>query len=298
MSTYGVLPTGFVRKPLQQTLAEFETRMVATFGPGVIQTAQSPLGQINGLMADAIAAEWETLQDAYASFDVDQAENSRLDILAKLRRLERPEGEAEADFRLRITNQDQADISFTANLNRLRAIDGVTWASVRVNSTNAADDLGLPAHNVAYAVIGGDDEVVGERVYQLSVGGIPLFGNTEISVEADGYCQRVRFIRPTDVPIRVEVDVRHIPDACNCAPPSIGTIKDYLVAAFAGSCGYRNGDTVTADRVAVEAGGVGDIKVVEVRIAKNADLIVADELETTIFERPVILAPYVTIRYV
>jgi len=127
---------------------------------------------------------------------------------------------------------------------------------------------------------------------------VELYGNTEISVTVEGYCRRVRFIRPADVPIRVEIDVQHIPDGCNCAPPSIGTIQDFVLAAFAGQCGYRNGDTVTKDRVAAETARIGDLKIVDVRIARNADLIVLDEIETTLFERPVIINPYLSVRYV
>lgn len=296
--TYGVVPTGFSRKPLPVILAEIEEAMIAAFGPGVIQTSQSPLGQINGLMADLTSETLEVIEDAYQSFDIDQVEGPRLDMLSKLRRLSRHAGESDTDFRVRITNQGQADIKLTANVNRLKALDGVTWASAHENASSVASGLGMPAHSAAYAVVGGDDEEVGYQVYQLSVPGVELYGNTEVSIVADGYCQRVRFIRPVDVPIRVEIDVRHIPDGCNCVPPSVGTITEFVIAAFADNCGYRNGDTVTKDRVAAEAARIGDLKIVEVRIARNANLIVLDEIETTLFERPVIISPYVTVRYV
>ncbi|WP_019997239.1 hypothetical protein [Aureimonas ureilytica] len=296
--TYGVLPSGFVRKSQATILDEIEQRNVSTFGAGVIQTSVSPLGQINGVFTDAAVDFWETAEDVYASFDPDQADGIRLDILGKVRGVARPSGEVDTDFRRRVTNAGQADISYTANLNRLRDLPGVTFASVRVNSGQAADALGLPAHNVAYAVTGGDDQDVALAVYQNSVGGIGLFGNVTIPVTADGFCQQVNLIRPVEVPIRVELDVRHIPDACNCAPPTVGVIAQAIIDAFAGECGYRNGDTVLEKRVASEAAQIGNLEIVETRIARNADLIVAEEIETTLFERPVIISPYVSVRYV
>ncbi|WAJ27145.1 hypothetical protein [Antarcticirhabdus aurantiaca] len=297
-NTYGVLPEGFVPKNIATILDELEQAMVATFGPGIIQTSQSPLGQINGVMTDALVDAQETLADVYASFDADQAEGPRLDIVAKLRGLARPDDETDDAFRLRITNFGQADISFTANLNRLRDLPSVTFAAVRANSGETTDALGLPPHSVAYAVTGGTDEAVALAVFQNSVGGITLFGNVSIPVIADGFCQQVAFIRPAEVPIRVEVDVRPIADSRDSAPPSVGTIAAAVVAAFSGEAGYRNGDTVLETRIASEAAQVGDIEVVETRIARNADLIVVDQIPTAIFERPVILAPYVSVRYV
>lgn len=296
--TYGVQSTGFVRKPLSVILAEIEEGNIATFGPEIIQTPQSPLGQINGLMAEILAIEWETAENIYQSFDVDQAESLRQNTIAKLRRMTRGDGETDNAFRLRITNEAQADIKLIANMNRLRAIDGVTWVSARENVLDATDDKGQPAHSVAYAVVGGDDEEVGAMVYAMSIPGVRNYGNTTVSVTVDGYCQQATFIRPVDVPIRVEVDVRHIPDACNCAPPDIGTLRDYIIAAFAGDCGYRNGDTVTEDRVTAETAAYGNLKIIETRIARQSTLIVTEEIETTLFERPVIVAPYVIVRYV
>lgn len=295
---FGVVSAGFSRKILPELLAEIEAEMVSIFGAGVVQDAQSPLGQLNGLFADLGADFWEVAEATYQSFDVDQAEGPRLDMLAKLRRLSRNDGESDADFRLRITNQGQADIKLTANVNRLRALPGVTWAHAIENPTASVSDLGLPAHSVAYAVIGGDDDDVAEAIYQQSVPGVGLYGNTSVQVTVDGFCRTVSFIRPVDVPIRVEVDVRHIPDACNCAPPSIGTITQFLIDAFAGDCGYKNGDTVSADRVAAEAARIGDLKIMDVRIARQSNLIVDDEIATGLFERPVIISPYVVVRYV
>lgn len=294
---FGVVPTGFSRKILVEILAEIETEMVDVFGEAVVQDAQSPLGQLNGLHADLSADFWETVENTYQSFDVDQAEGPRLDMLAKLRRLSR-NGESDADFRLRITNQGQANIKLTANINRLRAIPDVTFAWAIENPTSDVNEYGMPPHSVAYAVTGGDDQAVGLAVYQLSVSGIGLYGNTSVTVVADGYCQHVRFIRPEIIRLRVEVDVRHIPDASGCAPPAAGQLQEALIAAYAGNDGFRNGATVEERMIASEVAKMGDLEIVDVRIARQSTLIVEDALATTIFERPVIISPDVQVSYV
>lgn len=65
MADFGVVPEGYVRKPISIILAEIEAAMATEFGPGVIQTSQSPLGQLNGLMADLIAEIEERNLDVY-----------------------------------------------------------------------------------------------------------------------------------------------------------------------------------------------------------------------------------------
>lgn len=298
MADYGVVPTGFARKTLPIILAEIEAATVERFGNDVVQDAQSPLGQINGLVADIISDVWEEIESTYQSFDVSSAEGPRLDIIGKFQRLPRLAAESDLAYRQRITNEGAANIKLAKRINDLRAVDGVTFAWAIENSSSEVNSYGMPPHSIAYAVTGGDDEEVGLLIYQMSVGGIGLFGNYDVSIVADGFCRTISFIRPVEVPIRVELDVKHIPDGCQCAPPSVGTITDFVINAFAGECGYKNGDTVTEDRVAAEAAQIGNLKIVDCRIARASNSLEASELPTSIFERPVIISPYVTVGYV
>lgn len=295
---FGVVPTGFSRKTLAEILADVEQENVAIFGSDVVQDARSPLGQLNGLHADLAAEAWEVVEDAYQSFDVDGASGPRLDIIAKLRRLERNDSETDGAFRLRIKNEGVANIKLTENINRLKAIEGVFFAWAIENSTSATNAYGIPPKSVAYAVSGGDDAEVALKVWDLSVSGIELFGNVEIPVVADGFCQTVRFIRPDEVRLRVEVDVRHIPDLSGCAPPSAGQLQEMLIAAYAGPNGFVNGATVEERMIANTVSQLGPLEIVEVRIARQSTLITEEAIETSIFERPVIRNPDVMVRYV
>lgn len=298
MTEYGVQPTGFVRKPMTEIMASLQAKMIEVFGPGVIQTPQSPLGQIIGMVADVSNEGWENALDTYQSFDVDAALQTRLDTTGQFQRMTRLPGESDEAFRSRISNTFRADIKLSKRINDISAIDGVSFAWIIENSGHEENGYGMPPHSVAHAVIGGDDEDVAAVIYENAIGGIGLFGDYPVSIEADGFCRTVLFIRPIEVPIRVELDVRHIADACQCAPPSIGTITQFVIDAFAGECGYKNGDTVTEDRIVAETAQIGNMKIVDCRIAKVANSQPAASIATTIYERPVIISPNVIVRYV
>lgn len=298
MTDYGVQPTGFVRKPASLILATLQDKMIELFGAGVIQTAQSPLGQLNGLATDLANESWETAEDSYQSFDINAAIGPRLDTVSTFQLVERVDGESDTAFRTRIKNEGVANIKLSHRINQLRAIDGVTFAWAIENSSSETNDFGMPPHSVSYAVTGGDDEDVALTIYQMSVGGIGLFGDYNVSIVADGFCRTIGFIRPDEVPIRVELDVKHIPDGCQCAPPTVGTITQFVIDAFAAECGYKNGDTVTVDRVSAEAAQIGNLKIIDCRISRADDSIELEEIPMTIFERPVVISPYVTVSYV
>lgn len=298
MTNYGVQPTGFVRKPMNEIMASLQAKMIEVFGPGVIQTPQSPLGQLIGMVTDVSNEGWENALDTYQSFDVDAAVATRLDTTAQYQRMTRLPGESDEAFRSRISNTFRADIKLSKRNSDLASIDGVTFAWIIENSSHEVNSYGMPPHSVAHAVIGGDDEDVAKVIYENAIGGIGLFGDYPVSIEADGFCRTVLFIRPIEVPIRVELDVRHIADACQCAPPSVGTITQFVIDAFAGECGYKNGDTVTEDRVVAETAQIGNMKIVDCRIAKVANSQPATSIPTTIYERPVIISPHVIVRYV
>jgi hypothetical protein len=84
MTDYGLTSTGFVRKPLEQILADIETRQRATIAEDLDQSTESIVGQLNGIYAREIALAWEALEDVHDSYDPDKAEDTALVNLAKL----------------------------------------------------------------------------------------------------------------------------------------------------------------------------------------------------------------------
>jgi hypothetical protein len=238
MTEYGILPTGFSRKPLTVELAEIEAALITEFGPGVIQTSQSPLGQINGIFSDRVSAVWELAEDIYSSLDPDQAEGVRLDILGRIRRLQRAAGESDDVFRRAITNLGQARIDLQDISRAMAALDGVTYS--KVWTRDDTDDIPVPA-NLCIAVTGGDDDEIAQTIRTYVVPGMTLYGNTTIESEFDGYCRSFRVLRPIDVPVTLEVTVQTSRDALGCPPPSAIAIK----AALLNEAYFLNGEDVT-----------------------------------------------------
>ena len=250
MADYGVIPTGFNRKPLTVILQEIETSNQTELGSGVIQTPQSPLGQLNGLMADLIAQLWEFAETTYNSHDPDAAEGNNLDRLAKLRLLRRAAQEQDEGFRRAITNQGQARIDLQDITRAVAGLDGVTYVQVFLNDGDAVDANGIPRGSIAVAVLGGNDEELAEVLRQYIVPGISTFGNVPIISNEEGFCRSMMIMRPLLIPVKLTVHVKLRKDVMGCPPPSLIAIRDTLVQRLnAGDRRLLNGDDVDEYRI-------------------------------------------------
>ena len=227
--TYGVQPTGFVRKNLATILSEIEQQMVTEFGPGVIQTPQSPFGQLNGLLADIITELWEIGLQAYQARDPDQAEQINLDALGRYRLVSR-NGASDEAFRQRITNAGQARVDVQDIEAAVASIPGVSYVMVFVNGGGEIDENGVPPGGLAIAVIGGDDETVANTIRAYLVPGTVTYGNVAINSMIDGYCRSLYVVRPIDIPVTLNVQVRLSKDRNNCPAPSPTAVRNGLVA--------------------------------------------------------------------
>lgn len=260
--TFGVTPTGFRVKPYAQTLAEIEALMRTEFGPDVVQSAESPLGQLNALFADLATGLWEVGLDVYQSYDPDQAEGPRLDSLAKLRVLSRGIGETDEAFRQAITNIGRARIDLQDIVRAVRAVPGVTYVQAFVNDADTATDFGLNPGAVAVAVLGGEDEAVAAELRRFVVPGVETYGNTRVTTLIDGLCRSFNIVRPFVIPVSLALVVRRRADRLGCPPPAGAAIRDALVADL--NAAMLNGDDVTLFRVrqAVESRWAGQVELV------------------------------------
>ena len=280
MSDFGVLSTGFARKPLSTILAEIEESLIGTFGPAIIQTPQSPMGQINGLFADATAQLWELAEDTYQSYDPDQAEGIRLDALSKIRLLARATDEADAELRQAITNAGRARIDIQDLLRAIQNVSGVTYAQAFVNDAEVADENGLDPHSVALSVLGGDDEEVALTLRTYVVPGIGTSGNVRVDTNRDGFCRTVWISRPTPIPITVNVEVIRRTDRLGCPPAALLSIAEGLVLDLNGSRRLINGEDVTVHiiRSAIEA-RYSNVEVVSVAASRAGDSVAPIEID-------------------
>lgn len=231
MTDYGVQPTGYVRKPISIILAELEAAMITEFGPGVIQTPQSPLGQLNGLAADLVAEVDERNLDLYQSYDPDQAEGTRLDTLGRLRLLSRG-ADSDAIFRRVITNQGQARVDIQDLVRAIAGLSGVTYSQVFVNETGEVTEDGPERGSVSVAVIGGDDAEIASAMRRYIVPGINTYGNALVTSNIDGFCRSMSIIRPTEVVVTLRVTLRTSRDKLGCPAPSVVAVKDKLLSSW------------------------------------------------------------------
>lgn len=248
MPTYGVVPEGFSRKPLGTTLAELEAANVSEFGPQVVQTSQSPLGQFNGIVADAIDDLWQFAEDVYQSWDVNQAEGARLDVLGKLRLLRRAALEQDPAYRKAISNQGRARIDVPDLERAVLGVEGVTYSHVFLPGDPAAP---IPAGTLCVAVLGGEPDEIADQMLVYVVPGISTYGFEEVStVGEDGRCRGFWILRPVLVPVKLTIRVRARKDANGCPPPSTNVIRDaFITALTTGDRPLLNGDDLDSYRV-------------------------------------------------
>lgn len=293
---YGVIPSGFELKRLPEILAEIEAANVATFGPGVVQAAATPLGQLNGLHADLAATLWELALAVYQANDPDQAEGVNLDRIGKLRLLARATGESDIDFRQAITNAGRARIDLNDLAQALSAISGVTYVQTFVNETDATDADGIPRQHVAVAILGGDDEEIAQTIRAYVVPGIGTYGNTTVETTIEGFCRSIKIIRPAEVAVEIEVDVIARPDRNGCPPPSALAIASGLFDSLTGATRPRNGQDVTEYliRQAIES-RYPNIEVDEVRANIKPGTIGAVPVSIGFFQIMTVLVTDITI---
>lgn len=227
MSEYGIQPTGYVRKPLAVILAELESAMITEFGPGVIQTSQSPLGQLNGLIADLVAEIDERNLDLYQSYDPDQAEGTRLDVLARLRLINRGI-ETDSELRQAVTNEGQSRVDVQDLSRAIKGLDGVTFVQVFVNETGEVTNYGLERGTVAVAVIGGEDSEIAETMRKYIVPGVNTYGNVHVTSSIEGQCRSASIIRPVDVVVTLTINLKVTRDKFGCPPPSPTAVKNLI----------------------------------------------------------------------
>ncbi|MBY0252865.1 MAG: hypothetical protein K2X54_16050 [Methylobacterium organophilum] len=241
---YGVTPQGFNRPRVPEILAEIEERARAIWGAGVIQTAQTELGQLNGMFAELVGTLWESAENVYQSYDPDQAEGICLEQLGRMRLLERIEGELDPAFRQAITNAGRARLDI-ADIERAAAsVTGVSWCKAYA-AGRCSPIQGLPARSVAVAALGGADADIAAAVHGFVAPGIDLYGNAPVELVVDGYCRSYPIVRPALLRIGLNLSVRFQPDQQGCPPPSALAVAETVANGFAGAGRPVNGQDVT-----------------------------------------------------
>ena len=88
---FGLSPTGFLRKRLEDILAAKNAAVTDIFGPDINLTPQSPDGQINGTLSESDADLWELAEAVYNAFNPSAATGNALSALVQINGITRAE---------------------------------------------------------------------------------------------------------------------------------------------------------------------------------------------------------------
>ena len=265
--SYGVTPEGFRRKPVSAILADIEAGMRRELGADIIQTAQSPLGQINGIVAGAADELWQAVESVYRALDPASAEGVALDRIARTRGMAR-NGATDAVLRARIINAGEVRPTVSVALDAVKSVPGVTFARMDINDGTHATADGVPVGYVALAAIGGKDEQVASALRAHVVPGISTFGNVAVPTVIRGRCRDIRIIRPVEVPITATLTVQRTRDRNGCPPPSAYDLARLVVDTWQAE--RNNGEAFSFARVRrIVEGLFPSVTVVSMRASRD-----------------------------
>ena len=103
--------------------------------------------------------------------------------------------------------------------------------------------------------------------------------------EIDGVCRSINLVRPTAVPIKLEIEVVRRADRLGCPPAALTSIAEALVAAMQGDRRPINGEDVTTFmiRSAIEA-AFPNVEVTSVEGARGAGSVGAMPITVGFYE--------------
>lgn len=199
--------------------------------------------------------------------------------------------ESDTVLRRRQSNSTMAPASAPAEAiySNLLNLDGVIYARVYVNNTRVADSRGLPGKNVA-AVVQGGDEVEIAKVLLARTDMSDWYGNTAVvlrDLQGEGYA--VRFIRPTQKNIYVEIDT--IADGSFPAD-GVAQIKQAILDYAIGGAealgitdgfepsGFVPGSTVLQPRIYTPANFVRGHRITRLQIGVAPGVVSDDDITT------------------
>lgn len=255
MTTYGVTASGFVDKPIETILDEIETAQKAAFGSEFDTSAQSPAGQINGIMSTHIREIWEVMQAIYAAWDPDtntgQAQTAIAALSGTVRR---------AATKSTVTAIVNLDAGVTLATGAVASVSGAPDRRF-VTTADATNSGGAPA-NVSVAMEAEDAGVVVASAGTLTVIETPQSGWNSVTNAADatlGTAQETE----EDLRIRRETELRRAGAAAVDAIRSdVADVTDVTqVTVFENTSDITDGDGVPphAIEVVVVGGTANDI---------------------------------------
>lgn len=109
--------------------------------------------------------------------------------------------DVETDEELRSRHSNALSVTGAATLAAIRSrlvaeVDSVSSVAIYENRTSTIDANSLPPHSFEAVVVGGDDQAVANKLFEVKPAGIETYGNTSLEViDENGDTQTVSFSR-------------------------------------------------------------------------------------------------------
>lgn len=196
------------------------------------------------------------------------------------------EKDAELRKRQAASTELPSQTIFEGLVGAVAAVAGVTRYGGVDNDTDATDANGIPGHSFSLVVEGGDATTIAETIYAKKGPGAGTYGTTsEIVTDTYGVPHTISFMRPTNVPVTVEITL----DALTGYTSNIGAKIKQAVADYIN--GLEVGDEVYLTRLYVPANLSGGSESVtfdltEILIARDASTPAAANLTMAYHEAP------------
>lgn len=139
----------------------------------------------------------------------------------------------ETDIELRLRRLQSLRIIGAASVEAIRArllqeIESIRSVAIFENREPTEDESGRPGHSFEAVVVGGDDDAIAQRIWELKPAGIQTFGNTTVLVEdSQGDDQAISFSRPVEIEIEVAATVQV--DLSKFPPLGAVQVRDAIV---------------------------------------------------------------------
>lgn len=160
---------------------------------------------------------------------------------------------------------------FEGLVGAVAAVAGVTRYGGVDNDGDAPDENGIPGHSISIVAEGGDAMTIAQTIYAKKGPGTGTYGTTSETVtDLYGVPHIIRFMRPTSVPVEVEISLTALSGfTSNIGAKIKQAVADYINALAIGDEVYVNRLFVPANLSGGPESATFDIT--EIQIARDGD---------------------------
>ncbi|MFG1259144.1 baseplate J/gp47 family protein, partial [Xanthobacter flavus] len=208
-----------------EVIIPVEGQITVTAAASEVGAVSAPAGSITGIGTPTRG--WQTVTNVLAAVEGDPVESD-----AALRQ------------RQAVSTEIPSQTIFEGLIAAVAAVEGVTRYGGVDNDTDGADGNGIPGHSFSIVAEGGDAQQIASVIFAKKGPGSGTHGTTsEVVTDSYGVPHTIKFMRPTNVPIKVAITLK----ALSGYTSNIGAKIKASVAAYINSLNI--GDEVYLTRL-------------------------------------------------